>query len=394
MSYPVSVRWEKLRQLVRPYLGPLVFAARSLIRSVGSLEHKSYLRRVIVPEEGISVCYLTRRFPNSPGSRSDFMRGGAVKMTYLEEAMSHSAQRFNILYAVSSVFHPQTATIISEAKRRGIKIVWNQNGVYYRGWYGPGWQRPNSHLAQTMQMSDSVIYQSQFCKQSADTFLGEFTGPQTVLHNPVDVDYYTPQPKKPVSDELVLLTVNSNMSHRLECALLTLSQIKKTHPKTRLIVPGLGGKHPGSIKVQPHTKRLISRLGLGESVVLLPSYNQQQAPAVFNQAHILLHSHYNDACPAVVAEAMACGLPVVYSASGGVPELVGKEGGVGVPASLDWEKIHPPDPEPLAGAVLEVADNWEHYSQAARQRAVDGFALEVYVSQHRQIFEELVHGAT
>ena len=60
------------------------------------------------------------------------------------------------------------------------------------------------------------------------------------------------------------------------------------------------------------------------------------------RADLLLHTKYNDPCPTVVLEAMASGLPVVYSASGGVPELVGEEAGVGIPAPFDWEHDHPP----------------------------------------------------
>ena len=74
-------------------------------------------------------------------------------------------------------------------------------------------------------------------------------------------------------------------------------------------------------------------------------------------ADLLLHTQYNDACPGLVLEAMACGLPVVYSASGGTPELVGPEAGLGVAAEQSWEKTYPPDPNKMAGAVLTVLED-------------------------------------
>ena len=49
---------------------------------------------------------------------------------------------------------------------------------------------------------------------------------------------------------------------------------------------------------------------------------------------------------------MACGLPVVYPASGGTVELVGDEAGIGVPHPESWERDEPPSPEALAEAVV------------------------------------------
>jgi glycosyltransferase involved in cell wall biosynthesis len=105
---------------------------------------------------------------------------------------------------------------------------------------------------------------------------------------------------------------------------------------------------------------------------------------------VLLHTQYNDASPGLVIEAMACGLPVVYSKSGGTPELVGDEAGIGVHALLSWEQIHPPDPSALAEAVLKVAENRRIYAEAARQRMVEQFDLRQWVQRHREVFESLV----
>jgi glycosyltransferase involved in cell wall biosynthesis len=86
---------------------------------------------------------------------------------------------------------------------------------------------------------------------------------------------------------------------------------------------------------------------------------------------------------------MACGLPIVYSASGGVPELVGEDAGVGIPAPLDWERDHPPPAAALAAAVREVAGRLEERGEAARRRAIERFDSRRWVERHVELFEEL-----
>jgi glycosyltransferase involved in cell wall biosynthesis len=87
---------------------------------------------------------------------------------------------------------------------------------------------------------------------------------------------------------------------------------------------------------------------------------------------------------------MACGLPVVYAASGGTVELVGDEGGVGVPHPDGWERDEPPAPEALAAAVSEVLANRAAYAAAARRRAEERFALGPWLDRHAQLFADLV----
>ncbi len=104
---------------------------------------------------------------------------------------------------------------------------------------------------------------------------------------------------------------------------------------------------------------------------------------------MLLHPKVRDPCPNVVLEALACGLPVVHSASGGVPELVG-DGGIGVESETTWEEDVPPSSEALAVAVRTVLAEHDTYRSAARARAVERFDLEPWIERHRQLFAELV----
>jgi len=89
-------------------------------------------------------------------------------------------------------------------------------------------------------------------------------------------------------------------------------------------------------------------------------------------------------------EAMACGLPVVYSRSGGVPELVGDDAGIGVQAEVSWERHIPPDSKAMAQAVLMIAEKRKQFAEAARQRAVEKFDLKPWIQRHREVFESLL----
>src|SRR5262249_25059833 len=137
-------------------------------------------------------------------------------------------------------------------------------------------------------------------------------------------------------------------------------------------------------------RRVIEELGLRDRVDFTGRYAQRDAPALYRRAHLLLHTKVNDPCPNVVLEALACGLPVVHAASGGVPELVGEEAGIGVAHDDGWEQDVPPEPRELAAAVSSVLARFDEYREAARARAVDRFDLHPWLERHRELFESLV----
>jgi glycosyltransferase involved in cell wall biosynthesis len=98
---------------------------------------------------------------------------------------------------------------------------------------------------------------------------------------------------------------------------------------------------------------------------------------------------YNDPSPNFVGEALAAGLPVVYSATGGTPEIVGPSAGIGIPAPESWERMHPPNAAQLVEALLQVVDRLPSYALAARARAEAALDLSAYLDAHTRIFAEL-----
>jgi glycosyltransferase involved in cell wall biosynthesis len=264
--------------------------------------------------------------------------------------------------------------------------VWNQNGVAYRGWHGDGWELVNEPRRRLLHEADHVLYQSAFCRLAADRFYGPRDGSSEILHNPVDTTAFTPAARRPDRPLTLLLGGNQYQRYRIEQGLRTLAVVRRERRDARLLVAGALSFAPDG---HAQATALVRELDLQDAVDFVGPYTQAAAPDLMRSADLLLHTKYNDPCPTIVLEAMACGLPVVYSDSGGTPELVGDDAGIGIPAPLDWEKDHPPAAGDLAQAVLDVAADLRGRAEAARARALT-FDARGWLAHHRALFEKLL----
>jgi glycosyltransferase involved in cell wall biosynthesis len=311
--------------------------------------------------------------------------GGIVKLQALSAEYPNTRLRFNVLYLVSSRLPEGAVQLAQWARRKGARIVVNQNGVAYPAWHGEGWETTNAPMRALLANADHVFYQSAFCKVSADRFVGPPRGHWEILHNAVDTSLFTPPPSPSSRPLTLLLGGSQDMRYRFESAVRTLAVLKDRGRDVRLIVTGRIRWHRDAAASRAEADDVMSSLKVTEDVSLTGPYVQRDAPDIFRRADILLHTKYNDPCPAVVIEAMASGLPVVYSASGGVPELVG-DAGIGVPAEQSWERDIPPDPVKLADAVEAVDRERAVFAQRARHRAVASLNLEQWLARHRAVF--------
>jgi glycosyltransferase involved in cell wall biosynthesis len=319
----------------------------------------------------VAVFYGHRRLP----AQGDPVEGGMVKFQRLQAVFPNRPRDFNLLYLGSSSLPADEREVIGLAARRGAPLVVNQNGVAYPGWAGERAGELNERLRAVLERARHVLYQSEFCKLAADRYLGEPSGRWEILHNAVDTTVFTPAPGPPPGGPVLLLAGDQTASYRLETALRTLALL----PDARLLVTGTvfdSGRH------------LADELGLSGRVLFTGRYAQREAPAIYRRAHLLLHPKVNDPCPNVVLEALASGLPVVHSQSGGTPELVG-DAGFAVGSDTTWERDVPPAPELLAVAIEHVLGRLEELRGEARARA-ERFDLAPWVERHRELFAELV----
>jgi glycosyltransferase involved in cell wall biosynthesis len=328
------------------------------------------------PPPGLRVFYGHDLVP-APGEP---VAGGSAKFQRLAARFPNSPTDFSLLYLGSTWLPRDLAPLLWLAGRRQAPVAVNQSGVAYPGWAGAATERINRLFRRALLAADHVLYQSEFCKRSADEFLGEPTGTWEVLYNAVDVEHFAPVATPPDGPPTLLLGGDQTQGYRLELALQTLARL----PDARLIVTG---------RLVSDPRPLLEELQLGGRVELVGRYAQRDAPALFRRAHVLLHTKVLDPCPSLVVEAMACGLPVIYAASGGTVELVGDEAGIGVPHSVSWERGEPPTADAFADAVARVLADHERYAVAARRRAAERFALGPWLERHADVFGALLKGA-
>ena len=109
-------------------------------------------------------------------------------------------------------------------------------------------------------------------------------------------------------------------------------------PAARLMVVGDG---PDLAAMQ----RLAAELGVAHAIDFAGSVEHNAVPAVMQRYALYVLPSFGEPYAGSLLEAMSCGLPVVYTLAGGLPDMVPAGGGVGV--AMD-------DPEALAAAMLTL----------------------------------------
>ena len=327
------------------------------------------------------------------GARAGDVGGPLVKVKRLREHFPERRWGFNLVYVLSGAPHLPGAAL-GLLKRRRIPIVANQNGVFYPAWYGGDWRARNAEMAVAYHLADHVFWQSDFCRHAADRFLGEREGPGEVLYNAVHTGRFCPAAARERPNPFTFLLtgkIDTHLFYRIEASLRGLAAARAQGLEARLVLAGRI-----SAEAQARCHGLAAELDITDAVSFAGLYTQEQAPAVYQAADAYLMLKHNDPCPNAVIEAMACGLPVLYSATGGVPELIGNEAGIGLSCEEAceeaWEQPRWPEPAAVADGMLAIAAAREALAIAARRQAVARFDIGSWIDRHRAVFSGLIEG--
>lgn len=321
------------------------------------------------------------------GARPGNFGGPKVKVQRLQQFFPEHRLNYNLVYSLSNTPYLSEGAVETLVRRR-VPIVHNQNGVFYPAWFNGDWEAKNAEMAIAYHRADHVFFQSEFCRKSAETYLGVRKGRGEVLFNAIDTTHFKPRSDFDRAGQpfrfLVTGKIDQHMFYRLESSIRGLSAARDAGLDARLEIAGwLDGSAEGQAEA------LSASLGVTPFVELTGPYTQEAAPNVYKRADAYIMTKHNDPCPNTVLEAMSCGLPVLFARSGGVPELVA-DCGVGLISEEGWDEVFVPDAASVAEGMKEIVRRHAGLARAARMRAETHFEINNWIERHQSVFNDLM----
>lgn len=240
-------------------------------------------------------------------------------------------------------------------------------------------------VAFCIEQSDGVTAVSESLRQDTYRHL-RLASPIVVIPNFLDCERYAPQPDPELRarlcppdkyDSLLLHVSNFRPVKRLDAVVEIFRRVRE-HRRARLLLVGDG---PDRDRIEA----LTLEAGLSEHVEILGEADDVRP--ILSSADVFLLPSAQESFGLAALEAMACGLPVVASNVGGLPEVI-THGVTGF--------LHPPGDEAgMAQSALDLLDDrvlHARIARAARASVVDRFDEDRIVPMYEAFYRRLVAG--
>jgi N-acetyl-alpha-D-glucosaminyl L-malate synthase BshA len=233
----------------------------------------------------------------------------------------------------------------------------------------------------SIDQSDGVTAVSRFLKEKTITnYVCE--KPIEVIPNFIDTNIYKPNGVPdfrkhiaPDGEKVLVHTSNFRVVKRVTDAIRIFEKVQQEVP-TRLVLVGDGPD-------RSECERLCRQLHLCDKVKFLGK--QEGLVEILNSSDIFLIPSQSESFGLAALEAMSCGLPVVSSSVGGLPELV-RHNGTGYIAEIG-------DIDRMAKYTIELLTNQKKYnlfSKNSRDRAVNEFDKSKIIPLYENYYKEVL----
>lgn len=144
--------------------------------------------------------------------------------------------------------------------------------------------------------------------------------------------------------------------------------------------PGLTLELVGEGPQTPELRRIARELGVAERVIFSGLAQPEQIAEALRRSDVFVFPSLSENMPLAVLEALSCGLPVVATDVGGIPEAVGEDGVL----------VPPGDPGALAAAIENVLADFGRFDpDEIARRAAARWSFEAVGGAWDEIYRSL-----
>ncbi len=209
-----------------------------------------------------------------------------------------------------------------------------------------------------------VVTVSDYSRQDIARDFGLQPAGIALVHNGIDTEEFRPLPGVARNPLRIMATASADAPLKgLRYLLQAFARLLPRYPALELLLvskPEAGGR----------TERLIERLGIAGSIRFVSGISTAEMVQYYAEASIAVVPSIYEGFGLPAGEAMACGVPVVSTDGGALPEVVG-DAGVIVPVR-DARSL-----EEAIESLLEDPQRREQLGVAGRQRILERFSWQV-----------------
>ena len=200
-----------------------------------------------------------------------------------------------------------------------------------------------------------------------------------LIWNGIDIDTFKVRDDKKIIENRIVTTASADIPLKgLKYLIASLPSIIKEFPLTHLKVIGTSPQDSSM-------RALISDLDLNDKVSFNSELTESEVVDIYSSADIAVIPSLYEGFGFGAGEAMACGVPLISTTSGGLKDVIGD-------AAI---KIESESSDSISKAVIDLFSDDQkkvHYSKIGRERIEKEFSWNLAARKYLKVFKKAIDG--